>query len=157
VEVNSDKSGGSIHTCSCRRFKRKGRPCRHLYCILGRGPLVTDCDVKQLKWFEGYHDREEQFTRQARTLIKNRLPGPPVQIPLMIEDSRHANEDKTWFKESLDKIVVRISANEDKMDNNMDAQGFLKMFTYVNDMNNSDDDLGGGFDQESGKSPLLRA
>jgi hypothetical protein len=149
VEVTSDQSGGSVATCSCRRFKRKGRPCRHLYCILGRGPLVTDCDVKQLKWFEAYHGREEQFTRQAKTLIKNRLPGPPVQIPLMIEDSRHANEDKTWFEESLDKIVVRISADADKTDNDMDAQGFLNMFTNVNDMKNSDDDLGGGFNQES--------
>ena len=68
----------------------------------------------------------------------------------MIEDSRHANEDKTWFVESLNKIVVRISAAEaDKTDNGMDAQGFLNMFTNVNNMNNSDDDLGGGFDQES--------
>ena len=31
----------------------------------------------------------------------------------------------------------------------MDAQGFLNMFTNVNNMNNSDDDLGGAFDQES--------
>jgi hypothetical protein len=37
---------------------------------LGRGPLVTDCDVKQLKWFEAYHGREEQFTNQSKTLIK---------------------------------------------------------------------------------------
>jgi hypothetical protein len=31
----------------------------------------------------------------------------------------------------------------------MDAQCFLNMFTNVKNMNNSDDDLGGGFDQES--------
>jgi outer membrane PBP1 activator LpoA protein len=73
----------------------------------------------------------------------------------MIEDSRHANEDKTWFAESLDKIVVQISAGEDKTDNDMDAQGFLNMFTYVNDMNNSDDDLGGGFNQKSKKIPTF--
>jgi hypothetical protein len=30
----------------------------------------------------------------------------------------------------------------------MDAQGFLNMFTNVNNMNNSDDNLGGGLDQE---------
>jgi hypothetical protein len=95
VEGTTDQSGRLVATCSCRRFNRKGRPCQHLYCILGRGPLVTDCDVKQLKWFEAYHGCEEQFTRQSKALIKNRLPGPPVQIPLMIEDSRHANENKT--------------------------------------------------------------
>jgi hypothetical protein len=70
VGVTTDQSGGSVATCSCRQFKRKGHPCRHLYCILGRGPLVTDCDVKQLKWFEAYHGREEQFTNQSKSLIK---------------------------------------------------------------------------------------
>jgi hypothetical protein len=53
--------------------------------------------------------------------------------------------------------VVQISANadkaddpkEDKADNDMDAQGFLNMFTDVNTMNNSDDDLGWGLDQEN--------
>jgi hypothetical protein len=47
----------------------------------------------------------------------------------MIEDSRHAIENKTWFVESLGKIVVRISADADKEDdpdadkavNDMDA------------------------------------
>jgi hypothetical protein len=34
----------------------------------------------------------------------------------MIEDSRHANENKTWFVESLGKIVVHISADADKAD-----------------------------------------
>jgi hypothetical protein len=156
-EVIANQSGQSVATCSCRQFKRKGHPCHHLYCILGRGPLVTDCDVKQLKWFEAYHGRGEQFTNQSKTLIKNRLPGPPVQILLMIEDARHAIENKTWFVESLGKIVVQISADADKeddpdaykADNDMDAQGFLNMFTNVQNMNNSENDLGGGFDPES--------
>jgi hypothetical protein len=59
---------------------------------MGRGPLVTDCDIKQLKWFEAYHGRGGEFTEQSKILIKNRLPGPPVQMP------------------SLDKIVVCVSA-----------------------------------------------
>jgi hypothetical protein len=76
----------------------------------------------------------------------------------MIEDSRHANENKTWFIESLGKIVVQISADADKADDpdadkaddDMDAQGFHNMFTNVKNMNNSDDNLGaGGSDQES--------
>jgi hypothetical protein len=75
----------------------------------------------------------------------------------MIEDLRHAIENKTWFVESLGKIVVGISADADKedgpdadkADNEMDTQGFLNMFTNVQNMNNSDDDLGGGFDPES--------
>jgi hypothetical protein len=57
----------------------------------------------------------------------------------------------------LGKIVVRISAdadkednpNADKADDDMDAQGFLNMFTNVQNMNNSDNDLGGGFDPGS--------
>jgi hypothetical protein len=111
----------------------------------------------QLKWFEAYHGREKQFTNQSKTLIKNRSPGPPVQIPLIIEDSRHAIENKTWFVKSLGKIVVKISADPDKendpdadkADDGMDAQGFLNVFTNVQNMNNSDVDLGGGFDPES--------
>jgi hypothetical protein len=75
----------------------------------------------------------------------------------MIEDSRHANKNKTWFVESLGRIVVQISAHADKADepdadkadDNMDAQGFLNIFTNVKNMNNSDDDLGGGSDQKS--------
>jgi hypothetical protein len=59
VEATFVQSGGSTATCSCRQFKRKGCPCRHLYCILGGGPLVTDCYVKQLKWFEAYHTLEK--------------------------------------------------------------------------------------------------
>jgi hypothetical protein len=62
----------------------------------------------------------------------------------MIEDSRHAIENKTWFVEFLGKIVVRVSADADKeddpdadkADNDMDAQGFLNMFTNVQNMNN---------------------
>jgi hypothetical protein len=60
----------------------------------------------------------------------------------------------------LGKIVVRFSADADKADDpdadkadnpdadkgddDMKAQGFLNMFTNVKNMNNSDDDLGGG-------------
>jgi hypothetical protein len=77
---------------------------------------------------------------------------------LIIEDSRHANENKTCFVESSSKIVVRFSADADKADDpdadkaddGMDAQGILNMFTHIKNMNNSDaDDLGGGSDQES--------
>jgi hypothetical protein len=54
------------------------------------------------------------------------------------------------------KIVVQILADADKVedsdedtaDNDMAAQGFLNMFTNIDNVNNSDDDLGGGFDQE---------
>jgi hypothetical protein len=158
VEVTTHQSGKLVVTCSCKRFMRKGRPCRHLYCVLGRGPVVTDCDVKQLKWFEAYYGREETFTGQSRSMINNRLPGPPVQIPLMIEDARHAKDNKTWFEESLGKIVVRISADADKAeDDDMEAQGFLNMFTNVNDVNHSDDNFGCDLDNvDDEDSPVVR-
>jgi hypothetical protein len=143
VEATAHQSGSTTVTCSCRRFMRKGRPCRHMRCILGRGPLVTDYDVKQLKWFEACHGREEQFTRQSKSLIENRLPGPPIQISLTMEDSRHTSDN-------LCKVVVRISADENEAaDDNMEAQGFLDMFTKeVDTMNNSGDNLGWGLDEE---------
>ena len=148
VKVTRKQSGVFIATCSCKQFMRKGRPCRHLYCIMGRGPLVTDCDIKQLKWFEAYHGRDREFTERSEMLIKNRLPGPPVEMPWMIEDSRHAKDNKAWFEESLDKIVVCVSADGDKANDDMEAQGFLNMFTNVSNGNNSVDDLGEGLDKD---------
>jgi hypothetical protein len=117
-------------------------------CMLGSEPLVTDCDIMQLKWFEAHHGREEKSTHKSKHLIRNCLPGPPVQIPLMIEDSRHADDKRTWFIDSLGKVVAQTSANANKAADNMDAQGFLNMFTNVKDMNDSDDDSGGELEED---------
>jgi hypothetical protein len=66
----------------------------------------------------------------------------------MIEDSRHADDKRTWFEESLAKIVVQISPDANKAADDMDAQGFLNTFTYVEEINNSDDIFGGEFEEE---------
>ena len=56
-------------------------------------------------------------------------------MPLMIEDSRQANDNKAWFEESLDKIVVSISADADKADEDMEAQGPSFSATVISFLN----------------------
>jgi hypothetical protein len=57
------------------------------------------------------------------------------------------------------KIVVRVSADADKADDDMEAQGFFNMFTNVD--SNHDDNLGGELDDvddvtDVDKSPAIK-
>jgi hypothetical protein len=57
------------------------------------------------------------------------------------------------------KIVVRVSADADKADDDMEAQGFFNMFTNVD--SNHDDNLGGELDDvddvtDVDKSPVIK-
>jgi hypothetical protein len=104
--------------------------------------MATDCDVKQLKWFEAHCGRLEKFTHQSKSLIASRFPEPPVPSPFLLEDSRHVKDRKICFEETLNKVVVHIPAEVDQGG----EQHYLNNLTNVEDLNNPDDSVGGGAD-----------
>ena len=70
--------------------------CQYLYCILGGGLFVTDCDVKQLlnNGLKLTMVERKSSPGNIQNSDQNRFSGPLVRMPLMIEDSRQANDNK---------------------------------------------------------------
>jgi hypothetical protein len=81
-----------------------------MYSILDRPPCKNDCNIKQLKAFEAYYGGVDvKFTEICDAILEQQLPGPPVDCERDFLDfgDANSNNDISWFKETLGKLVVR--------------------------------------------------
>jgi hypothetical protein len=84
-----------------------GIPCRHIYCILQREPLKTDCSIRHFKFFEIYFGRDKQLSVFISKQLQFPLPGPLVGDTWILEPNAREYHDITWFRETIDKMVLR--------------------------------------------------
>jgi hypothetical protein len=74
---------------------------------LQRLPEITDCNIKHLKAFESFHGRDEAITVLLSSQITFSLKGPLVGESLILPPNSRQGHDINWFKESMDRIVLR--------------------------------------------------
>ena len=73
-------NGKAFLLCNCGHHHRHGSPCRHVYCLLSRMPVVDDCAPRCMKLYWLQYGRNEELTKAVDLYLQqNKFGLSPVQ------------------------------------------------------------------------------